>query len=164
MSQNYLFYPLQLILQSLVSVAGIIGGHSVLDYPFFVKVELRGIFSGGTLVSDNTVLTAANCLFHKDKNRWADPHEVMVSKNIDQMTQQYKCECFRPHELYRPGLNNGRGPFDIAVIKLRNYIEFSDPGDDFLEICPDDIQHREGLTGLAIGMGLIKKIQKYPRK
>ena len=44
---------------------GIVGGTPADPYPFFVKVKRDRYSCGGTIASENTVLTAAHCLYHR---------------------------------------------------------------------------------------------------
>ena len=62
----------------------------------------------------------------------------------------HSCSRYMYHESFDP--NADISPFDIAVLKLKTCIDFSDLGNEFLEPCYDSAQHREGIV---MGMGFI---------
>ena len=136
---------------------GIIGGFPSTHHPFFVKVELNGSgsFCGGTLVASNMVLTSARCLVYKNTPRWAHPSEIQVTKNNNlygqNLANRFPVEKYAFHNAYNPVANNGRNPFDIAMIQLKECLDLKDARNQVLLPCPDTAEFNEGL---ALGLGL----------
>ena len=137
---------------------GIIGGSPSTHRPFFVKVELNGSssFCGGTLVAPNKVVTSARCLAYRDTPRWAYPSEIQVTKNNNlfklNLVNRFSVEKYVFHHAYDPVSNNGRNPFDIAIIQLGECLDMTDGRNQILSLCPDTTEFKEGL---ALGLGLI---------
>ena len=59
----------------------IIGGVVAKHYPFFVLIKTVNSRCGGTLISRDSVLTAAHCLFNRPEQRWMKYEEVFVIRS-----------------------------------------------------------------------------------
>ena len=129
-------------------------------YPFFVIVEVHGRTCGGTLVASNAVVTAANCLYVQDKNRWAFSEEINVLKSDfanpdwEERLLWYIVESYSYHESYNPTIEYDWQPNNIALIKLYDCIDITRPRNGILQICPPTM---ESWKASVIGMGLTNK-------
>ena len=116
---------------------------------------------GGTLVSENAVVTAARCLFLEQKGRFAYPAEIHISKQSGGLNDlHFSCETYLKHPLFDVTLSEEHvsGPFDIAVVKLGGVTIYGQHEVSFLHPCnPHQISDR----GVAFGKG---RTQKYRRR
>ena len=144
----------------LEGIWGIIGGRPARDYPFFAVVHSGDHICGGTVLSRKVVLTAAHCLYHETKNRWASALEVYVlhgdvSSAENLMLRYHSCEKFVAHFRYDPSQHEGRGPFDVAVIKLEDEVRIQKSREPTMispcRICCN--RWRKHQSGVAIGFG-----------
>ena len=144
---------------SFVNSFGIIGGVLAELYPFFVYVEKGDFICGGTIVSADAVLTTAHCVYYRAAGRWAHNSEIFVvdadftNPNWILNFKKFPCDHYRPHVLYDPHLNYGIGPYDIALIKLKENINLSHRHNAVLEPCPLNVVGKYKF-GTAIGLGL----------
>ena len=79
-------------------------------------------------------MTAAHCLFHQSQRRWADRDEIsVVQSNFNTGTwyynlTTYSCEQYVAHKMYDPFINRGLTPFDIAIVKIKKWVDWSKAG------------------------------------
>ncbi|XP_072384782.1 trypsin-7-like [Diabrotica undecimpunctata] len=101
----------------------IIGGHKayIEDHPWIVSI--RGNFKrhkcGGSLLNEDTVVTAAHCLKH-----WNLRVVVGVSDFSSGVKSAIKIKNYTIHEKFNQETFNG--DYDIAIVKLAKKVEFSD--------------------------------------
>uniref|UniRef100_A0A6P7GH98 Trypsin 5G1-like n=1 Tax=Diabrotica virgifera virgifera TaxID=50390 RepID=A0A6P7GH98_DIAVI len=93
---------------------------SIEKHPWMVSLQdsSRGHLCGGSLINDDTVLTAAHCIIGDPDSlylvagtsRWADKSSTLKIKNIT------------VHEKWS---QDGKNGYDIAIIKLAEKVKFS---------------------------------------
>ena len=121
-------------------------------YPFFVLIEVSGKTCGGTLITNDAVLTAAKCLYVESESRWAFSEEVNVLKsdftirNWDHDLKRYIVNSFSHHESYNPEIEDALQPNNIAVIKLYDCVDISNPKNGFLQLCPPTMEYWKGFV------------------
>ena len=144
-------------------VMGIIGGDYAPDLPFFVLVLRGRNRCGGSIVSIDAVLTAANCLFDEQERRWAFSYELSVFQGNFSTPHRWKgtsfaVERFSTHRQYQPNFNHFPAPFDIALIKLRERFQVTSYKASVLQICHET----KYLYGRFIGLGLVNQTLQAP--
>ena len=144
-------------------VLGIIGGDYAPDVSFFVLVQRDANRCGGSIVSIDTVLTAANCLYDQQDRRWAFASEVSVFQGIFSTPYPWRGTSFSvkkyaTHLLYQPRSYNFPALFDIALIKLRGRFELKSYNESVLNIC----QQTKYLYGHFMGLGLVNQTLQAP--
>lgn len=142
-------------------------------YPFIVSLGLTGRtwpesgghFCGGVIIEQQTVLTAAHCLFEKGTNRARTADEITVRYGTHDLTQGgvLRVDRLVPHPRYRSEPEH-TGYFDIAVIKLaepipdgnRRRVLYNRRDRDALFVRPD-------ICATAIGWGVTGPDLKIPQ-
>ena len=115
----------------IIKCSAIFGGIHLLlqDHPYFVVVRVRTnqtIYCAGTVVDEDVVGTAAQCLFTIHSNSWVENRAIDVLKSDFKYdfwlrkAETYSCEQFNPHEAFRP--LSRRAPFNVALIQLKKCI------------------------------------------
>ncbi|XP_017775837.1 PREDICTED: chymotrypsin-1-like [Nicrophorus vespilloides] len=100
----------------------IIGGENAYEgfFPYHVSVKLKGShLCGGSIVTTKWIITSASCVQDVDISSLS---VVVGSIKVNSGGFTYKAEKAIYHEYYDPYLND----FDIAVIKLKESIEYGD--------------------------------------
>ncbi|XP_028134264.1 trypsin isoform X2 [Diabrotica virgifera virgifera] len=134
----------------------IIGGYEakIEDHPWIVLLESKlGYFSyscGGSLLNEDTVLTAAHCFNHS--KQWSIYSILAGTHDITQPGMKIQVKDVKIHEYYRSsmGINN-----DIAIVKLAQKVEFSNKIQP-ARLPNQDDQLPEGAPLLAAGWGKTK--------
>ncbi|XP_072384740.1 trypsin-7-like [Diabrotica undecimpunctata] len=132
----------------------IFGGRetSIEKHPWIVSLQVsQGHFCGGSLINDDTVLTAAHCIigdsdsFHvvAGTSRWADKGSTLKIKNI-----------IKHEKYFKP--NGSKIEHDIAIIKLAEKVKFSDKIKAIL-LPEQDTKVPVGTALVVAGWGLIKE-------
>ena len=139
----------------------IVGGRDAPRHPFYVYLFIRqgtsrrGSACGGTIVTENGVVTAAHCLYHSNLDRWASLSEIFVivsdftENSWKSQATKYRVEggtyspSYNPRD---PGSHN-----DIALLKIKG--QFDMRYNKVLPICGNK-RYRKAL---AIGLGLISQ-------
>ena len=138
----------------------IVGGHSAKSsYPFYVYLRMKlGNWDagacGGTIVSENVVLTAAHCVYYKELGRQAYVNEIEVwvsdftVPSWQQNVVKYQLKRFSIHRNYNASL-----PYnDIAVLEIDGSFDMS--SQQSLPICRGG-RFYERAT--AIGLGVVEQ-------
>ena len=113
-------------------------------------------------IPEQLVLTAAHCLYLAELQRFAFAAEVLVRKQADgTFSRRLHIERYTYHLAYDPVHNEGYGPFDIALIKLKDCLDMDKPQNAQLDLCPGYYDYP---TGLAIGMGWTSETQQKNEK
>ena len=141
----------------------VIGGIEAPWYPFFVRLEMTNDFGqrflcGGTIIGPKLILTAAHCVNGVPEERievlhanFSDPM-WNLRKGVAQETH-FEVEASVVHEKYSPlRLSN-----DIALLKLKNEIDLSDPNIGMASLCAADANYNHAT---AIGLGRINPFNK----
>ena len=144
-------------------VVGIIRGNYAPDLPFFVLVLRGDNICGGSIVSIDAVLTAANCLFDQQERRWAFTYELSVFQGALSAPYPWKgknfpIEKYATHQLYQPHIYNFPAVFDIALIKLRGRLELKSYNESVLNIC----YRSKYWYGRFVGLGLVNQTLQAP--
>ena len=139
----------------------IIGGRDAPRHPFYVSLFIRqensqwGSSCGGTIVTENAVVTAAHCLYHSSLGRWAQLAEIHVSiSDFTESSWQSQATTYRVKGGTYSQSYNPRNPgshSDIALLKIKG--QFDMRYNKVLPICGNK-RYRKAL---AIGLGLISQ-------
>ena len=109
-----LFYFILVVNSAFSQIFAIIGGIPASEYPFFVLIPKDNHICGGTILTPNIVITAAQCLYYETVHRWAYPPEVHVlygnfSVPHEWWAKYYQAETYVVHEMYSSRLAGGTG-------------------------------------------------------
>ncbi|XP_066142745.1 venom serine protease 34-like isoform X2 [Euwallacea fornicatus] len=99
----------------------IVGGHDTLvnEYPAMagvVRIDIGGIFCGGTIISRNYVLTAAHCVVNQDVNNYrvlVGDHDTSIGSDTNS-SAIYRARKFIVHPKYNSSNYNN----DLALIQV----------------------------------------------
>ena len=154
-----MFFPslpiLSLILVNSYPVLGIIGGKRLtFSYPFFVQVNPGHSYScGGSIVSHDTIVTAAHCLFDHRKNKWLNERQIAIVQSDfrenrwKSRAKVYASRRYVYHQKFDP--SSVISPFDIAIVQVNESFDKNDGERIVLETCT-----QKYAIGIALGMGL----------
>ena len=153
------------LINSVTPVVAIIGGRPAEDYPFFVLVPKSEQNCGGTIIAPDIVLTAAQCLYYEQQQRWALNEEVHVLHGNFSVpgawfAKYHQGQSYLVHELYRPNNARVKNPFDIALIKVEDsfHITISTRGNKpMLTTCYMGHSTNKYGYGTMIGLGLVSQ-------
>ena len=121
---------------------------------------------GGTIIAQHSVVTAAQCLYNKNEQQWANKEDIKVirgnfSRPNDGGEKEYSCQFYRFHLSYEPSLLRKFEANDITVIRLNEELEIdlSTYQKPMLQPCPFDPQKKTKCNYAAvIGLGLTNQI------
>ena len=138
---------------------GIIGGRMAQSYSFFVVVGNGDDTCGGSLLSIDTVLTSATCIYDRKRNQWPSADQIYVlhgSFHEEWNLKYYSCEQYKVHFKFDPAKLGGPVPYDIAIIKLENRVEALDR---YARPCRFNLasERNHYQLGTVIGVGLINQ-------
>uniref|UniRef100_A0A182N980 Peptidase S1 domain-containing protein n=1 Tax=Anopheles dirus TaxID=7168 RepID=A0A182N980_9DIPT len=122
---------------------------------FHLKPSTMTYACGGSILDQNTILTAAHCLMVEEKLISLERLLVQVGKNqlwqFDSRMQEHEVHALIVH----PGFSSSRAGNDIALVKLSSYISYTD------YVKPISLWNRTdaenaivGTWGTVIGFGL----------
>ena len=117
---------------------------------------------GGTIITADTILTAANCLYDLEKHRWASANEISVFQGNFSTPSPWRgttlrARRYKVHENFVPNYGFPQS-YDIALIKLQTYLEFLSFSKSVLQVCHQaNYQHAR-----FIGLGLISELLRLP--
>ncbi|XP_078535733.1 complement factor B-like isoform X2 [Lissotriton helveticus] len=97
---------------------------SVGDWPWQAHIKFPGnLFCGGSVIGEKWILSAAHC-FDDEEGRLLKPENVIVSVGIlsTKEKQPVIVEKIVQHEMW----NSTTKDYDIALLKLQTFIEYSD--------------------------------------
>lgn len=128
---------------------GIVGGvaAAVGEFPFFVKFE-GGTLCGGSLISPDTILTAAHCV---DTGK---PNQVRVGPTEFYGGQLFDTQCAISHPNFIESSNTLLN--DVAIIKLKEPITTLPDGSIIRFNNDTSYPSVQGTTLNVIGFGLVK--------
>ncbi|XP_011156956.1 chymotrypsin-1-like [Solenopsis invicta] len=134
---------------------------SINEYPHCVSMRNRGQhMCGGSIIGPKHVLTAAHCV----QNLPSSVTIVSGTSLLNQGGESHRIEKVFAHENYNPYDPSGRGPYDIALIKLLDPITFNSQQKP-IALPTSDIMKNDAVTIAAWGStGLGQRVHNDLRK
>ncbi len=116
----------------------IVGGEDVdiEDYPWQVSLQMTpvfggGAFCGGTIISEEWIVTAAHCLLRdvNGEDFELTPTDVRIRAGFTAMNNPAQGSYYQVEEIIlHPGYTTSSHRFDIALVRLASAIDFNHPG------------------------------------
>ena len=154
-SKVLVFLVSRFIFQGIESV-GPVSFPLLSKFPSFVIVTIpRVSFCGGTIITEDVILTAAHCLFDYKSSKWVKPRNLQMIKSdftrVDWWRNSRILYCKRYIHHYNFDIYaKSPSPYDLALVKLREKSNLRRPWTGALKVCPDSATFNEGVF---IGMG-----------
>ncbi|XP_014232030.2 chymotrypsin-2-like [Trichogramma pretiosum] len=130
-----------------------------------LKVKYDGFYCGASIIDKRFVLTAAHCL---DGEEPATTHVAVGTHELGSPDKvEYQAEAFFVHQCHLGGDDfniKEKGLNDIALIRLKEDIEFNEKVKPIGLPPAADYQSPEGTTAILTGWGRIKEKGRIPTK
>lgn len=100
---------------------------SIGQFPYVALLKTLEILCGGTIISESKVLSAAHCVFNKDRKKVIAYQIFITVGTIYESTRPYtRAKSFAVHPSYKHEPEKGYAEYDLSVIIVEQNFVFSD--------------------------------------
>ncbi|XP_065169703.1 chymotrypsin-1-like isoform X2 [Atheta coriaria] len=145
--------------QNLPNMNRIVGGHiaRIEDYPYMVHV-LHNNRCSGAIINNNTVLTAAHCIFRRSIDGTVIAGETLFHKNTYPKGHLFKTVWAKMH----PDYDDITKANDIAIVRIDGFFEYSDKIKP-IELLDDEVPAGEFCAISGWGKTTLARPKKGPK-